>query len=480
MRDRLTASLQESVLTLLCTNDAEGAIAAGLVDTDLFEPPYDDIARRALDFRTKFGQAPGNAHLDDIFDHVLSDSDNKQHRLYTQILQGILEQGPQLNAPYVLSRTTEFLQAQSLKAAVLEAAQRYQQDDDNLVPDVQRILHEALKFRVETLDAGTFLTDHRRALRYLDMPAGYSYGLGIPELDRRGIGPTRGKALAFMAPAGAGKTWFCIDAAVKGMLQGARVAHVSLEMGEEELSQRYHQRMFAIAKRNEKFDTTSMELDELGRIKGFTKHTAKPGLHYQDPKIATKITQRMNDFGTRFGKLVIKRFPTSYLTLSGLESWLDALELTCKFVPDILIVDYPRLMDLDKRQDRRVAIGMIHEQLRGMCIKRNIAGIFPVQSNRDGETVKLLTRHTIGEDYSIVQTMDMLLTYNQTKAEHKAGLARVYVDKARGDEDKFQVLISQAYHTGQFVLQSHFMPGDYFDRVKALVGTNDNASTGAA
>lgn len=476
MSDKLSVSLQESVLTLLCVNDEEGAIAAGIIDTELFEPPYDDIAKRAIHYRNKFGKAPGTAHLDDLFDHVLSDPKNKQARIYQGILGGILEQSRGFNAAYVLSRVNNFIRQQSLKVGVLEAAQRYQVGGDDLVQDVERILQDALRFKVEQLDAGTFLNDRKRALAFLTNPQDRSYALGIEVLDRRGIGPTSGKAFGFMAPAGRGKTWFCIDMAVRCLQQQARVCHVSLEMGEEELMQRYMQRMFAVAKRNDKFKTSVLEFDELNRLSGITPATVRPKLNFQDPRIHAKLGRHLADWGVRGKRLVVKRFPTAQLSVKQLESYLDALELTTGFVPDVLIVDYPKLMHLDNKQDRRVAIGMAHEQLRGICVQRNMAGIFPVQSNRDGEKVKLLTRETIGEDYSIVQTMDFLVTFNQTEAEHASSLARLYVDKARSDEDRLTILIAQRYKTGQFCLQSTYMPTGYWDRLKALGGAKADDS----
>ena len=470
MSEKLSTNLQESVLTLLCVNDEEGAIAAGIVDTELFEPPYDDIATRAINYRNKFGKAPGTAHLDDLFDHVLSDPKNKQARIYQGILGGIIEQSRGFNAKYVLDRVNTFIRQQHLKVVVLEAAQRYQVGGDDLVPDIERILQDALRFKVEALDAGTFLNDKKRALAFITNPQVQSYALGIAELDRRNIGPTRGKAFGFMAPAGRGKTWFCVDTSVRCLLQHARVCHISLEMGEEELMQRYMQRMFAVAKRNEKFKTTVLEFDELNRLSGFTPTTVRPRLNFQDPKILSKLGHHLADWGVRGKRLVVKQFPTSQLSVAQLKSYLDALELTTGFVPDVLIVDYPKLMNLDSKQDRRIAIGMAHEQLRGICVERGIAGIFPVQSNRDGEKVKLLTRETIGEDYSIVQTMDFLVTFNQTEAEHASSLARLYVDKARSDEDRLTILIAQAYRTGQFAMQSTYMPSGYWDRLKALGG----------
>ena len=471
---KLTASLQESVLTLICTNDEEGAIASGIIDPDLFEPPYNDIAEKALGYRRKFGKAPGLAHLDDLFDHILSNPKHKQARLYQQSLGGIIDQAKGLNAKYVLSRTNDFLSQQNLHAAVLEAAQRYGEGGADLIPDIQNILHKALKFKVESLDAGTFLNDKKRALAFLTNPKADALALGIPELDRRGIGPTPGEALAFTAPKGRGKTWFCVHAATKVLLQGARVVHISLEMSEERLMQRYFQHLFAISKRDEKFDTTVFEFDELNRLMSFAREERRARLNFQDPKIAAKIGKRMDEWGSRFGRLVVKQFPTSTLSVDALQAYLDGLDLSYKFTPTVLILDYPKLMSLDRRQDLRIALGLAMEQLRGVCIARNLAGVFPLQSNRAGEDTKIITGKHVGEDYSLGQTADIHLTYNQTMAEKSLGLARLYVDKARNDDDGFTILISQNYQTGQFVRQSTYMPGSkYWKLVKAEVGETE-------
>lgn len=451
-------------------SDKEGAIAAGLVDSELFEPPLDEIAHAAIAFRQQFRKAPGEAHLDDLFDKVLSDPKNKKRNLYQQILAGILEQHRAgINAAYVLSRLNEFSASQTLQAAILEAAERFQRGGENILPEAQAILHGALKFKAAELDTGTFLGDPKRALRFLDEDAwGKHYSIGIPELDHRQIGPTVGRALAFMAAKGRGKSWFCIECGVRAMMQGARVVHVSLEMSEEEITQRYYQRMFGMAKRNEKLDWASFDRDALKRVIGFNLEERKSNLSLDDPKINGKLVKQLREWGTKFNRIVVKRFPSGMLTFAALEAYLDGLELTNRFVPDVLILDYPRLMNLGaKAEFQRVALGQMFVDLRGLAIRRNLAGVFPIQANRQGESVKLITGSQTGEDYSQGQTADILLTYNQTKREHDMGLARIYVDKARGDRDKFTVLIAQAYASGQFCTDSAFMPNNFFKLIKA-------------
>lgn len=471
--DKLTTSLQESVLTLICCDDRRGAIAANQIDVELFEPPYDDIAKRAISYRKKFKKAPGIAHLDDLFDHILGDPKSKRHHVYKQVLHGITEQSQNLNAEYVLSRVQDFQRRQHLKVAVLDAAEAYKRGGDDLVESVEGILHTALKFRQETTDAGVFLGDRKQVMKVLTNPRRTSYKIGIKELDRLGLGPTQGEVLAFMAPKGGGKTWFCIDTAVRLLQQQAKVVHISLEMSEERLVPRYMQRMFAISKRDESFAVSNLDVDDHGRVVGLRQRRARAQLALSDRNIHDKIGKKLDRFGSRLSKLVVKEFPTGSVSIDQLESYLDGLELTHGFTPDALIVDYPKLMKLPRNQEYRLAVGGNFESLRGLLIRRNLAGIFPIQSHREAENAKLITGQNIGEDYSMGQTADILITYNQTRAEHAHGLARLYVDKARNEEDKFTILIVQNYRTGQFCRDSAWVPGNYWQTLKQFAGKGE-------
>jgi hypothetical protein len=61
----------------------------------------------------------------------------------------------------------------------------------------------------------------------------------------------------------------------------------------------------------------------------------------------------------------------------------------------------------------------------------------------------------------------VVLTYSQTPAENKLGLARLHVAAGRNDRDKFTIVISQAYNTGQFVVDSSLMRGTYWQNLPA-------------
>lgn len=470
---RLSGSLQESVLTLICMDDGPGALAANIIDPALFEEPYDDIARRAIEFRRQYKKAPGEAHLDDIFDHVIDNPKHKKHKLYQLILGQIVQLADTIKPDYVLARISKFMRAQNINASLLKAVERIELGGDDATDEAETILHEALRFKPQGIERGRYLSD-TTAVAFLSDYGTPDYVLGIPELDRRGIGLYKGDAMGFLAPKGKGKTTACVHVGVVALQQSASVLHISLEMEDKQVLPKYYRRLFAIGRTREKHFRTNLVVDDLNRVIGLKPRQVIPQLALTDRDIESKVAAKIARFGPRLGRLHFKSFPSSRLTIGQLTAFLDNLEMSDGFVPDVLILDYPKLMKLDRRQDLRIGLGLMMEELRGLCGERRMAGFFPMQSNREGEDIPLITGKHIGEDYSLGQTVDALLTYNQTKAEHRLGLARISVEKARGQPDGYVILITQDYDTGQFVLGSAYMPNDYFNLVKDLAGDQED------
>jgi len=66
-----------------------------------------------------------------------------------------------------------------------------------------------------------------------------------------------------------------------------------------------------------------------------------------------------------------------------------------------------------------------------------------------------------------------VISYNQTQDEHDLSLARLFVIKGRTEQDKFEVLISQAYGLGQFVIDSVGKISSYWNQMQAQGGDDD-------
>lgn len=465
--DRLSRSLQESLLCLICFDDTQGPMIATLVGPELFEEPYREVAARALEYRAKYGKAPGEGHIGDLFDTLLEDG-SRRAESYRRILIGLRDLSGSLNAVYVANRTTEFIRRQTLKAAIIRAGTLYNNAGPSTPDEVEAILWGALRKTAPTYDPGVFLSDRGRGLEYLRHDAEI-YKLGIPELDKRGLGPTRKELLLLIGPKKRGKSWWLIHVGKMCLRQRANVLHVTLENSEEITIQRYHRALFGVAKKDTSFEQTLLDFDELGRLSGFRRETNRPSISLQSPDIRKYLSTKIDEWGARLDGLCIKEFPTKSLTTQKLRAHLDMLETVHNFIPDVLILDYPDLMKIDMRNPR-MSIGNTYEEIRGLCVERNMAGVVVTQANRKGGEATKVTEYHVAEDASKIATADTVLTYSQTEDENQLGLARLFCSNARNDEDRFTILITQAYQLGQFVLDSVLMPNKYWDHVKSSVG----------
>lgn len=466
---KFTRSLSESVLTLLCFGGERGQVASGMVDARWWEPPYDDIAKRAIEYRQRYKQAPGKEHIDDLFDHVVSDPGNKRAPLYRRILVALYRQSEGLKEEYVLDRVNEFHRRQSFKRAVIKAGRRYEQGGDGVADDVEAILAEAMRVRSETLDPGTFANDPVRALRFLDQSDHDTLPLHIPRLDGLGIGPTRKEAFVFMGPRGSGKSMFLTHVSVCALLHHWRVLDISLEMSEELKVQRLYQNMFAVAKRDEEWMQAVLRLDNQDRLAQIAMESRSPERSLHDGDIRAYLQGQVQDWGAQLGNYVTRRFPTRQLSYRKLVAFLDYLEQAHGFVPDALLIDYPWLMEYND-EDRRMSFGSLFENLRGLCVERGMAGVFPHQGNRGAESAKEVRGFHASEDISILATADQMLTYSRTEAEKRRGLARLHAAKTRNDLDGFSVLLQQSYRTAHFVHQSVHQSREYWGMLESLAG----------
>lgn len=460
--DALPPSLQESLLALLAFNDKYGTLITAQVKPEHFDAPYQRIATKLLAYRHEYGRPPGHAHLDDIFDLGKTKGDQAQREW--RLLAGINELGKGLNAEYVATRVQDFIRKQTLKSAIMRAGELYQSGGDDHVAQIEQVLYGALRARQPGLAPGLRLSDTARSLAFLDRREA-DFPLGIPVLDRTGFGASYKELLLYIGPKGSGKSFFCVHMGRQGLIHRAKVLHVSLEMSQESIAGRYCQSLFGVGSRNTQYPRTSFEFDELKKLVGWETTRQKPKLNFNNPDIRKYLSSKITQWGLRLGSLMIKDFPSGQLTVSQLNAYLDYLEQFEKFIPQLVVCDYPDLMKQDP-QNLRISTGRTFVDLRGMAKERNFALVAPTQGGRDTIEAKHVRSKNVSEDISKVFTADNVLTYQQTKAEKRLGLARLSVEHARNTEGGQQIVISQAYPIGQFVLESAYMSNEYWKQMK--------------
>jgi replicative DNA helicase len=467
------SALQENFIVLLSYSDQHSVTIRNLIEPEFWGGPYREIARRIYEYIDRYKKAPKD-HIADLMADKFDGKNKSESSLYEDILFSIRDQQASINPEYVMGQLATFVKRQSLRAVAIDLAKALQKDTDESLEEAERLIKSQTAQAMTVFDPGLRLSNKERVLDFLDQQT-HCFPTGIPELDKRGFGPTRKELWLYIAAAKRGKSWCLIQLAKMAMIHRLRVCHITLEMSEDRSAQRYMQALFAMSKRNEKKIITKFERDQLNRFIDFDEIELTPKLSMQDPHIRKKLEKKIDQFGQRLlANVVVKQFPTGTLTIHQLRAYLDGLEGNERFIPDLLIVDYPDLMRVDK-DNYRLAIDEVYKQLRGIAVERNLALAVVSQGNRLSEKAKNVGSGHVAEAWSKIAHADCVITYNQTDGEQAMNLARLYVSGGRNDEDKITIVISQNYAFGTFVVDSILMVGaEYW--AKLPKGDRDEAS----
>ena len=363
---------------------------------------------------------------------------------------------PLINQRYTRDQLVDLVTNKQIENAAMAAAALAAAGD---AAGAQEAIFKLFQTSSPSEHIGTFLHDTDRG--FLEQAgADGEFSSGIQALDDSGIVPGRGQLLLFIAPKKAGKSWFAVNVGYHAVLRGKQVLHVSLENSEALTKRRYIQCWTGAAKRAlDEVSYYKIVYDGLSRGEGgkrrndnvrFELVPPRPvkGLHDLD------LDKTFADLG-RGPKLLIKEFPTGMLTVPEYSAYLERLARRHDFVPDLVIIDYPDLMRLDPN-NQRIDIGNNFRALRGIAVQRQHALVCPTQTTRKAdETDRVVTSKDVAEDWSKVMTADIVLTYNRFgEREIQKRFARILVDAARDERDKFFTLITQSYETGQFCVSS--------------------------
>lgn len=466
--EHLPDSLQEAVLATLALDERFGPVIAGQVRPEHFDEGVRPAATAILAYHQQYRKPPGEGQLLAV---IAIGRSGDQAASARRLVGRLVATGVTLNAAYIASRAGEFVRRQTLLGAISEATDRFLSgEEDGLVTEVEGILRGALAAQRTPMEAGVFLNDLTRGPIFLDRQR-EGVLLGIDPLDRAGIALYPKEMLLYVAPKNSGKSWYCVHCGRQALMQGKKVVHITLEMEDSQVVGRYYQSFFGAGWTDERLHTLEFELDEFRNVAKFKRDTIRPTMAWSSPKARKWLRGKIQHWGTRLGRLVVREFASGSLTLQGLEGYLDYLEAAEGFVPHVLIVDYPDLMEVPLR-DYRLGLGRLIVGLRGLGQRRSLSIVAPTQGNRTSLRASNVHADMASEDISKVFTADTVLTYSQTEGEERLGLARLHVDYARSAARGQTVLLSQSYATGQYAIQSGLMRAkDYWERVEEMTGT---------
>lgn len=456
METQLNTAIQENVLTLLVYDKKAIATIINNVTVQTFDSSiYQQIATKAINFYKQFKE-PIGIHLHDELQDTLTGKNKALIKLYEDTLYCLDENKDNVNVDYTLKQLNAFIRRQTLQTSIIEAAELIQ---SNKVDEAEKVLNTCQKKQVKIFDIGTQFSDCTKSLAFLDEHVEV-IPTGIKQLDDYQICPAPKELYTLAGLSNRGKTWFLIHVAKFALLTRKKVLHVSLEMSEIKLSERYNQNLFSFTKYPADFHSIAkIRKDKNGLFQEISYKEVKPKGSFLDNNIRQKLKKKIRAFASE--NLVIKEFPTSALTITKLRGYLENLINFYKFMPDIILVDDPDNMQLDAK-NLRLEISAIYKELRGLAVEYNLAVVVVSQINRKGVTASWINEQYLSEDFTKLFISDVLLTYNQTEQEREFNLGRLYVVKNRGGIKGQKILITQNYDTGQFCLDSVLMKGNKY------------------
>lgn len=462
MDDKIPVTLSEDILTLLCFDKETLPLLVSNIQPELFDSIYmRNVAVKAINFYNEYKE-PIGAHLLNEFENELSNDD--EGNIYNKIINGVVRTKDSINKDYVINKLSAFIRRQQLKLKVIKASKLLM---ENKVEEADALIAETKSAQLTLFDPGTFFGKDNRTYSYFDIEdSDRGIYTGIEVLDRLGIIPYPKELYMMMGRAGAGKSWMLIHLAKMALRQRKKVLHITLELSEDRLKGRYFQSLFGIATKKE-------SLQERNAIFKKDPFGSLMKIDFEDiPKNKIKLLTDKEIIGFVRNKmeripptLLIKEFPTGYLTFEELTAFIENLKTYYNFKPDLLLIDYLDLMKVSL-DNMRLDLGWLGIQLRGLGIAEDMAVVTVAQTNSGAEGKKWITRLNIAEDYSKIRYADNFLTHNQTEVEEMYGLARLFVDKARNEKKGSKILIKQNISLGQYCLDSVLMKEskEYFEK----------------
>ena len=465
--DRISVSLQENLLVLLCFSDKASALIRNAVDPHLFSTQiYRDVVIRVYDYIDQYHKPP-REHVADLLEDELGK--DKTSNLYVELLEAIHEQKDSINEEFALNQLEAFVRQQTLKSSIIKASEAIQDGD---LDRAEEDLNAGLKTRLSLFAPGMSLTEGLR-VAFAGQVRRDVVPIGIKELDDANLGPARGEFHLFIGPPKRGKSWWLVHMTKRCLLHRMKTVYITLELSEGQIAQRVLQSLFSIARHKTKVPVSHLRADDLVRLMSIERDTITGRLSIDEPSSRKAIEQKL---GRLRGKenLTIKQFPAGMLTVRGLTNYLDMLDRSAGFQPDMLVIDYPDYMQLDPK-NYRLEIGALYNDLRGVAVERNMGILVGSSISVEGTMARLITESHAAEDYSRIYTADTVFTYTQTPAEKELGLARLFVSNTRvADRDGFVLLISQAYAIGQFCLESVSMSDAYWGHLEQATAAQGN------
>lgn len=391
---------QVKVLAYMLQNPNFALIAKEAIDREHF-------ANRALQwYFDTIGNAPVSLSPVTLREELLRAASKKiikEHEVdkvasyYNFVKQPVLP----FEEQHIQDTFSKFIRRQAMKQAILDSMDLIKQDQwDEVVERVETARNKGLD--ILTIGHRFFADFEQRLANRQTKDDIRRLSTGIPELDALMYGGLKNKQMGLVVGgSGRGKSIFLEWLARVGILMGQQVVYYTLELSEEDISERFDS-LFCHIK--------PQELKSLN----------------------DKVYQELHKYHQRFGNsLIVKEYPEDEASINTIKAHYKQLA-SIGVKPGLVIIDYLDLMKPHRHyHDINQEQASIAKACRGMAKSFNTRVWSALQLNRGGMVQETPDESGLAGSISRMYTADALIIMAQTKEEREDSVMRLFIKKNR-------------------------------------------------
>lgn len=315
-----------------------------------------------------------------------------------------------IDQDWLVNETERFCQDRAIYNAIMSSIKILDGKDKKLDKGaIPNLLNSALGVSFDSSIGHSYLKDWEKRFNFYHntekrIPFNLEY---FNKITKGGLKPKTINVI--LAGTAVGKTAFMCHCAAHNLLQGFNVLYITLEMAEEEISQRIDANLFGI----------TMDEVEILPKDAFKK----------------KIDRVVDKTGK--GRLIVKEYPTASANVDHFRHLLNELKVKQDFVPQIIYVDYLNICSSSRLKygngnvNSYAYVKSITEELRGLAQEYGPPIFSGTQVNRAGFTSSDPGMEDTSESFGLPMTVDFLFAAVSSEQLEKLGQVMIKQLKSR-------------------------------------------------
>jgi hypothetical protein len=339
---------------------------------------------------------------------------------------------PYMKQDYVITLLENFYQERATENALRDAANALFNNDTETIRNLLPVLKDKLNFSLHMglgLDLVDDIEEAQRRLKDMSHPIRSAIGpinqyTAQVKTDPNSGGYPRKTMTLYVGQPNVGKSLVMGSEACNVIRYGYDVLYISLELSEEYVWRRLAANLTGVPQ----YEVADLSVEECRKL---IENTKIPGVE-------------------RLGRLKVIRMKTT-TTPAEIEARIDQFYSIYKKNPDVLVVDYIGIMK-PNRSGRTLESMYLDgqekaEQIREMCIDRNMVGISAVQFNRTGYSRLDAGLESVSGSSGFAETADIMITITRDDLLKKQNMYANFVKKNRFGENEVMFYTKYDYNT---------------------------------